>query len=134
MKTLFALLIGSFLTLYTAYAQDVKQYDLQDVIVVGNQGSIRTKVNSPVPVDVLDIKKVVCSMPLNNLNDLLNYLVPSFNSNRQSAADGTEHIDPVSLRGLGPDQVLVLVNGKRRHTTSLAVSYTHLTLPTKRIV
>ena len=119
MKTLFALLIGSFLTLYTAYAQDVKQYDLQDVIVVGNQGSIRTKVNSPVPVDVLDIKKVVCSMPLNNLNDLLNYLVPSFNSNRQSAADGTEHIDPVSLRGLGPDQVLVLVNGKRRHTTSL---------------
>jgi len=45
--------------------------------------------------------------------------VPSFNSNRQSASDGTEHIDPVSLRGLGPDQVLVLINGKRRHTTSL---------------
>jgi len=58
-------------------------------------------------------------MPVNNLNDLINYIVPSFNSNRQSASDGTEHIDPVSLRGLGPDQVLVLVNGKRRHTTSL---------------
>ncbi|HEX8018106.1 MAG TPA: TonB-dependent receptor, partial [Flavobacterium sp.] len=49
----------------------------------------------------------------------MTYLIPSFNSNRQSSADGTEHIDPASLRGLGPDQVLVLVNGKRRHTTSL---------------
>ena len=119
MKSLFALLLVSILGVYSVYSQEIKEVDLQDVIVVGNQGNIRTKVNSPVPVDVLDIKKVESSMPLNNLNDLLNYLVPSFNSNRQSAADGTEHIDPVSLRGLGPDQVLVLVNGKRRHTTSL---------------
>ena len=42
-----------------------------------------------------------------------------FASNTQTISDGTDHIDPASLRGLGPDQVLVLINGKRRHTTSL---------------
>ena len=120
MKSLFALFILTLLGLSSLFSQEIEQQvDLQDIIVVGNQGSIRTKVNSPVPVDVIDVKKVQSTLPLNNLNDLLNYLVPSFNNNRQSASDGTEHIDPVSLRGLGPDQVLVLVNGKRRHTTSL---------------
>ncbi len=119
MKSLFAILILSLLGFSTVRAQEIKELDLQDIIVVGNRGSVRTKLNSPVPVDVIDIKKVQSAMPVNNLNDLINYIVPSFNSNRQSAADGTEHIDPVSLRGLGPDQVLVLVNGKRRHTTSL---------------
>lgn len=49
----------------------------------------------------------------------MSYVIPSLNAVRQSASDGTEHIDPVTLRGMGPDQVLVLVNGKRRHTTSL---------------
>ncbi|MEI8114999.1 MAG: TonB-dependent receptor [Bacteroidia bacterium] len=119
MKLLFTLLFVSSFTFSSLYAQEMKQVDLQDVIILGNRGSIRTKVNSPVPVDVIDVKKIQSATPLNNLNDLLNYLVPSFNANRQSASDGTEHIDPASLRGLGPDQVLVLVNGKRRHTTSL---------------
>jgi iron complex outermembrane recepter protein len=49
----------------------------------------------------------------------LNYVAPSFSSNTQTISDGTDHIDPASLRGLGPDQVLVLINGKRRHTSSL---------------
>ena len=49
----------------------------------------------------------------------LNYVAPSFNSGTQTVADGTDHIDPASLRGLGPDQVLVLINGKRRYNTAL---------------
>ena len=49
----------------------------------------------------------------------MNYVAPSFTSQSQTVADGTDHIDPASLRGLGPDQVLVLINGKRRHTTAL---------------
>ena len=57
--------------------------------------------------------------PQVNLNQILNYVAPSFTSNTQTISDGTDHIDPASLRGLGPDQVLVLVNGKRRHTSSL---------------
>src|SRR5699024_313947 len=44
---------------------------------------------------------------------------PSFTSTVQTAADGTDHLDPAQLRGMGPDQVLVLLNGKRRHTSAL---------------
>src|SRR5690606_2676688 len=46
-------------------------------------------------------------------------LAASYISTPQSIADGTDHIDPASLRGLGPDQVLILVNGKRRHRSAL---------------
>ena len=92
---------------------------LDDFIVVGSRKAQRTKLNSIAPVDVIKLSDVQLQMPQIGINELLNQLVPSFNSNRQSASDGTEHIDPASLRGLGPDQVLVLVNGKRRHTTSL---------------
>src|SRR2546430_16802206 len=46
-------------------------------------------------------------------------LAPSFNASHQTIADGSDHINPASLRGLGPDQVLVLVNGKRRHSSAL---------------
>jgi iron complex outermembrane receptor protein len=50
-----------------------------------------------------------------NLNQILNMVAPSFTSNTATVADGTDHIDPAQLRGLGPDQVLVLINGKKTH-------------------
>ena len=43
----------------------------------------------------------------------------TFNATKQSGSDGADHIVPASLRGLGPDQTLVLINGKRRHQSSL---------------
>ena len=92
---------------------------LDNLVVVGSRGGARTTFNTPVPVDVLPIASLQRTLPQNDLNQLLTYVAPSFQSNRQSASDGTEHIDPASLRGLGPDQTLVLINGKRRHTTSL---------------
>ena len=92
---------------------------LNEFIVVGTRNPKLSKLETPVPVDVVNLVKMRSMTPQNSANDILTYLIPSFNSNRQSASDGTEHIDPASLRGLGPDQVLVLVNGKRRHTTSL---------------
>lgn len=91
---------------------------LQEVVVVGNRSQPRSRLDSPAPVDVID-RSVFKDAPQVNLNQLFNYVVPSFNSNTQVISDGTDHIDPASLRGLGPDQVLVLINGKRRHTTSL---------------
>lgn len=93
--------------------------DLDVVVLVGSRNPNRSKLETPVPIDVVDIQKIKALAPQLTISDMINYLVPSFNNNRQSASDGTEHIDPASLRGLGPDQVLVLVNGKRRHTTSL---------------
>ncbi|MFM8743235.1 MAG: TonB-dependent receptor, partial [Cytophagales bacterium] len=100
-----------------ALVPNLKQ--LQEVVIVGSRNINRTELNTPVPVDVIDLKNIQKSVPQFDLNQLLTYAAPSFNSNRQSASDGSEHIDPASLRGLGPDQTLVLINGKRRHTTSL---------------
>jgi iron complex outermembrane recepter protein len=92
---------------------------LDAVVVTGTRSANRTALNTPVPVDIIPLRTVQGALPQNDLNQMLTYLAPSFQSNRQSASDGTEHIDPASLRGLGPDQTLVLVNGKRRHTSSL---------------
>jgi iron complex outermembrane recepter protein len=95
--------------------------ELADVVVViGSRAQRpRTATETVVPVDVLDIQQLVSQAPQVTLNEILNYVAPSFSSNTQTISDGTDHIDPASLRGLGPDQVLVLINGKRRHTTSL---------------
>ncbi|WP_406844786.1 TonB-dependent receptor [Flavobacterium soyae] len=92
---------------------------LDEIVVVGSRNPKKSKLETAVPVDVVNLAKIRNTTPQTTTNDILTYLIPSFNSNRQSSADGTEHIDPASLRGLGPDQVLVLINGKRRHTTSL---------------
>ncbi|TYP72922.1 TonB-dependent receptor [Aquimarina intermedia] len=92
---------------------------LDEIVLVGTRNPNRTVVETAVPIDVLDIKELASATPQVNLNQILNYVAPSFSSNTQTISDGTDHIDPASLRGLGPDQVLVLVNGKRRHTTSL---------------
>ncbi len=92
---------------------------LDEIVLVGTRNANRTVIETPVPIDVLDIKELASASPQVNLNQILNYVAPSFSSNTQTISDGTDHIDPASLRGLGPDQVLVLINGKRRHTTSL---------------
>ncbi len=92
---------------------------LAEVVIVGSRNPNRTATESTVPVDVIDMKELNNVAPQVNLNQILNYVAPSFTSNTQTISDGTDHIDPASLRGLGPDQVLVLINGKRRHTSSL---------------
>lgn len=92
---------------------------LKDVILVGSRNPSRTLTETPVPIDVIDITQVATQGPQTSLNEILNYVAPSFTSQSQTVSDGTDHIDPASLRGLGPDQVLVLINGKRRHNTSL---------------
>ncbi len=92
---------------------------LSEVVVIGSRSqTARTNIQSAVPVDVISTKDLKGFSQI-DVSQILNYVAPSFNSNRQTVTDGTDHIDPASLRGLGPDQVLVLVNGKRRHTTAL---------------
>ena len=92
---------------------------LDQVVLIGSRNPSRTIVDSAVPVDVIDISEMTSAGPQVNLNQILNFVAPSFTSNTQTISDGTDHIDPASLRGLGPDQVLVLINGKRRHNSSL---------------
>ncbi|WP_234111505.1 TonB-dependent receptor plug domain-containing protein [Chryseobacterium sp. R2A-55] len=92
---------------------------IDEVIVTGSRNKNRTVVNSPVPVDVIDIKDVSKNTGQVDLNQLLQFSAPSFNSNKQSGSDGSDAVDPATLRGLGPDQTLVLLNGKRYHQSSL---------------
>ena len=92
--------------------------DLQDVILVGSRGAGRVKTESPVPVDVIKLSDVGVNTARMDLTSTLNFVAPSFNYNKQSGADGADHIDIGTLRGLGPDQTLVLINGKRQHTTA----------------
>ncbi|MFN3849701.1 MAG: TonB-dependent receptor domain-containing protein [Spirosomataceae bacterium] len=92
---------------------------LNEVVVTGTRSSGRTKIETPVPVDIIPLAQVTNNVGQVDINQILTFIAPSFQSARQAIADGTDHVDPAQLRGLGPDQVLVLVNGKRRHQSAL---------------
>ena len=92
---------------------------LDDVVVVGSRAPSRSALQSAVPVDALPVDELTTQSPQTDLTQLLTYAAPSFQANRQSSSDATEFIDPATLRSLPPDQLLVLVNGKRRHKSSL---------------
>ncbi len=91
---------------------------LSEIVVVGTRRSERTVTESPVPIDVIQASEMR-QTGVTETNQLLQLSVPSFNFPRPSIADGSDHIRPATMRGLAPDQVLVLVNGKRRHASSL---------------
>lgn len=93
--------------------------DFGELVVIGSRNKSRTILETAVPIDILNVSDLIVESPQLNLNQLMNYVLPSFSSSPQIIADGTDHIDPASLRGLGPDQMLILINGKRRHTTAL---------------
>ncbi|SMC74395.1 TonB-dependent receptor [Cellulophaga tyrosinoxydans] len=92
---------------------------LNEIQLVGSRSPRRTATDTPVPVDVLDVAEIASNTGKVEINDILQFAAPSFNASKQSGSDGADHIVPASLRGLGPDQTLVLVNGKRRHQSSL---------------
>ncbi|MEL5996121.1 TonB-dependent receptor [Hymenobacter segetis] len=93
--------------------------DLNEVVVTGSRASEgRSNILTTAPVDVISAREIK-AFAQTDVAQVLSYVAPSFQSSRQTISDGTDHIDPASLRGLGPDQVLVLVNGKRRHNSSL---------------
>ncbi len=91
---------------------------LTGVEVVGSRSLNRSATETPVAIDIIDVKEVTNDVGQLDLNQLLQYAAPSFNATRQSGSDGADHIDPATIRGLGPDQTLVLLNGKRRHQSA----------------
>ncbi|MEO5983973.1 MAG: TonB-dependent receptor [Ferruginibacter sp.] len=91
---------------------------ITEIVLVGSRGGGRIRTETPVPIDVININQVGVPTARMDLTSALNYAAPSFNYNKQSGADGADHIDLGTLRGLGPDQTLVLINGKRRHQTA----------------
>jgi len=91
---------------------------LNEVIVVVGSRTPRTNVETPVAVDVVSAEEIA-RVGRAETGRILDKLAPSFISTPQTIADGSDHVDPAALRGLGPDQVLVLINGKRRHKSAL---------------
>lgn len=120
-KTILSASVVFFLGTF-AYAQQndsLKTGNVEEVVILGSRGGARSKADSPVPVDVFNLKEASVTLPQTNIAQILNAVAPSFTSTVQTNSDGTDHLDPAQLRGLGPDQVLVLVNEKRRHTSAL---------------
>ena len=92
--------------------------NLEAVAVIGTRSEERTVTKSPVPVDVFSAVELKATGRTETAQ-MIQALAPSVNFPRTAIADGTDAVRPATLRGLGADQVLVLVNGKRRHTTAL---------------
>ena len=97
-------------------AQD--QSALEEVVVTGTRAPGRSAEDLPVPVDVLTAE-AMAQTGQTEVGRMLQRLAPSFNFSSSSISDGTDALRPATLRGLGPDQTLVLVNGKRRHQAAL---------------
>ena len=113
------LLLFNLTCLFAQEKKTSEAQELKEVQIVGSRNTKRTVVNSAVPIDVINVKDVTTQSGKLEINELLQYVAPSFNANKQSGSDGADHVDPASLRGMGPDQTLVLINGKRRHQSSL---------------
>ncbi|WP_216688219.1 TonB-dependent receptor [Hymenobacter siberiensis] len=95
------------------------QTELNEVVVTGSRATEgRSNILTTSPVDVISAREIK-AYAQTDITQILTYIAPSFQSTRQTVTDGTDFVDPATLRGLGPDQVLVLVNGKRRHTSAL---------------
>jgi iron complex outermembrane receptor protein len=88
--------------------------DIERIITVGTRMSNRTVADSPAPIDIISADAIKNS-GATSTPDMLRKLAPSFNMTNTTTSDGQDLMRPASIRSLGPDQVLVLVNGKRRH-------------------
>jgi iron complex outermembrane receptor protein len=90
---------------------------LDEVVVTGNRAKPRTILDSPVPIDNIDVSELQNSGKP-TFDRMLVFKVPSFNSQNQAISDATAHYDPADLRGLGPSRTLVLINGKRKNQSA----------------
>jgi iron complex outermembrane receptor protein len=105
----------------TAWAQEDTPDEaktLDTVVTIGTRVANRTALDTAAPVDVISADAIQ-NIGIGELNQALSVNLPSFNFPRPALNDGTDSVRPATLRGLSPDQTLVLVNGKRRHTASL---------------
>ena len=92
--------------------------NIEKISVLGSRVSTRTITDSAVPVDIITADDLTKS-GFTELGQSLQASAPSFNFSRTQVSDGSDLFRPATLRGLQPDQTLVLVNGKRRHNQAI---------------
>ncbi|UXP32673.1 TonB-dependent receptor [Reichenbachiella agarivorans] len=95
---------------------------LNDVVVVGSRGEGRTKIETVAPVDVINVSEISVGMAQVDIAQMLVATAPSFSAVKSQGGDLNSHVDSPTLRGLAPNQMLVLINGKRRHSSALLTS------------
>jgi len=115
---IFASTVVAVLFPLPVFAQSTTPNTLDTVIVTGTRVTDRTVAESASPIDIISPENLTAT-GTTELATALSRAVPSLNFPRPAITDGTDAVRPVQLRGLAPDQVLVLVNGKRYHTTAL---------------
>jgi len=93
-------------------------FSFQQEVTVGSR-AIGTAAEKAVPVDVFTEEQIESATGTTETNQIIQALTPSFNFPRPTITDGTDSVRPATLRNLGPDQLLVLINGKRRHPSAL---------------
>ena len=98
--------------------EDESARTLDTVVTVGTRVANRSALDTAAPVDVVSAETIQ-NIGVGELNQALAVNLPSYNFPRPALADGTDSVRPAALRGLAPDQTLVLVNGKRRHSAAL---------------
>ena len=91
---------------------------VEQITIIGSRVSGRLAEDLPVPVDIFSAQ-VLANTGQTEVGRMLQAVAPSFNFSSSAISDGTDALRPATLRGLGPDQTLVLINGKRRHQASL---------------
>ncbi len=101
-----------------AAAQDAGASDGEDIVVTGTRVQGRTRLDTVAPVDVIS-QESLNRVGSTELNQALTVSLPSFTFPRPAITDGTDSVRPATLRGLSPDQTLVLVNSHRRHASAL---------------
>lgn len=101
-----------------AAAQSADSDAIEEIVATGTRAPGRSAADLPVPVDSIGADSMAATGQT-EVGRMLQSLAPSFNFSSSSISDGTDALRPATLRGLGPDQTLVLVNGKRRHQASL---------------
>ena len=90
----------------------------QEIVVVGSRAAGRSKLSSPVPVDVIPVSQVINDLGQVDVNQILNFIAPSFQSSKQTVADGTDHlIGSITWFGYRPG--FSSINGKRQHQSAL---------------
>jgi iron complex outermembrane receptor protein len=93
-------------------------FSFQQEITVGSRAT-GTAAEKAVPVDLIEEEQIETAGSSAETAQIIEAIAPSFNFPRPTIADGTDSVRPATLRSLGPDHVLVLINGKRRHMSSL---------------
>jgi len=121
-KTTLALVIPALLATagqqVTAAETPVAEKKVEAISVIGSRVAGRSADDLPVPVDILSAEALANTGQI-EVGRMLQAIAPSFNFSTSAISDGTDALRPATLRGLGPDQTLVLINGKRRHQASL---------------